>query len=85
MKKLLGIAISTLMVGSMLIGCGGSDATTTEAVSEVATTATTTAAPEVEAPVTPETETIMIEDETTADVTSEAETEVLEATTTPAA
>ncbi len=29
MKKFLGIAISTLMVGSLLIGCGESDVTTT--------------------------------------------------------
>lgn len=40
MKKFLGLAISTLMVGSMLIGCGGSaDATTTEAAVEATTEA----------------------------------------------
>lgn len=31
MKKFLGIAISTLMVGSMLIGCGSSKTETTTA------------------------------------------------------
>jgi len=40
MKKFLGIAISTLMVGSLLIGCGESDTvTTTEAAIETTTEA----------------------------------------------
>ena len=55
MKKFLGLAISTLMVGSMLIGCGSSaDATTTteaavEATTEAAAVEDLTVAEDVEA------------------------------------
>ena len=62
MKKFLGIAISTLLVGSMLIGCGSdADTTTTEAATtaELATEAT----PEVES----------LEDESVAEDESAAE------------
>lgn len=36
MKKILGLSIATLMVGSMLIGCGSAAETTTEVATDVA-------------------------------------------------
>jgi len=70
MKKFLGIAISTLMVGSMLIGCGGDDkaTTTTEAAVETTTVASSAGSDSLEAESEPMDTDIMSEETSSADI-----------------
>jgi len=70
MKKFLGIAISTLLVGSMLIGCGSDAETTTTEATEPTTVSSRADAEPVEEPTTD-----VVEDEINSEVTSEDESE----------
>ena len=79
MKKFLGIAISTLMVGSMLIGCGGSEEAEVTTVAETEVVEVETEAVEVETEaVEVESEEVSAEEESVEEVSEE---EVVEDTT----